>query len=307
MVKIIKNIMMSFLLTANKKKREKEVVVEQIVDTIVEAESLTEELNIEDISTDLSEIEIEEEITVEITEPLKKEKHYLPKGEYLAGPTKKEWFFLHHTAGGNSPYSTIDNWARDNRGAVATEFLIGGQRITNSDAQFDGQVVKAFPAGGYGWHLGLGRRKVHTHSVGVELNNFGYLTQGGYYKTVEGKRTWIRKQPGKFYTYVGTEAHPDQVCDLGKKFRGHRYWHNYSDKQLEALKQLCLYVQERDGIDMSKGLPQLIRERGAFEAFDFCDVPYVEANPGLWCHTNVQRGKTDLYPHPKVIEILLSL
>ena len=43
------------------------------------------------------------------------EKHYLPKGEYKVGPTKKEYVFLHHTAGWNNPFSTIDHWGRDDR------------------------------------------------------------------------------------------------------------------------------------------------------------------------------------------------
>jgi hypothetical protein len=281
--------------------------VEEVVSQAVE-EIILEEVTAE-ISTDLQETEIVELEPVIIATPviINKEKYYLPKGEYLAGPTKKEWFFLHHTAGWENPYRVIDSWARDNRGAVATEFLIGGPRITDNDTTHDGQIVKAIPAGGYGWHLGVGRRKVHTNSVGVELNNFGYLTKGGYYKKVDGKNTWIRKQPGKFYTYVGTEVHDDQVIDLGKEFRGYRYWHNYSKRQLTSLKSLCKYIQERDSIDMSKGLPELIRKHGAFEAFDFCNVAYVEANPGLWCHTNVQKGKFDLYPHPELVEILLSL
>ena len=33
--------------------------------------------------------------------------HMLPKGQYLKGPTKKEWLFLHHTAGWHNPYRTV--------------------------------------------------------------------------------------------------------------------------------------------------------------------------------------------------------
>jgi len=261
-------------------------------------------------TTDCQELPEVQEIVVKVTpsndEAFKTVEHFLPKGEYFEGPTEKEWFFLHHTAGWNNPYKTIDQWGRDSRGAVATEYVLGGQKITDNNAEFDGVLVKAFPKGGWGWHLGTGRGKLHSNSVGIELNNFGYLTKGGYYKRIDGKKTWIRKTPGKFYTYVGTEAHPDQVIELEKAFRGHKYWHNYSDAQIEALKKWSKYIALRDDIDISKGLPELVRTMGAFEAFDFCDVKYVTANPGLWCHTNVQKGKVDLYPHPKLIELLLS-
>jgi len=47
-------------------------------------------------------------------------RHFLPVGEYKQGPIKAEWVFLHHTAGWNNPYKTIDNWGKDTRGAIAT-------------------------------------------------------------------------------------------------------------------------------------------------------------------------------------------
>ena len=47
-------------------------------------------------------------------------RHYLPVGEYKSGITNKEYLFLHHTAGWQNPYRTIDHWGRDSRGAVAT-------------------------------------------------------------------------------------------------------------------------------------------------------------------------------------------
>ena len=52
-------------------------------------------------------------------------RHYLPVGEYKSGITNKEYVFLHHTAGWQNPYRTIDHWGRDSRGAVATEFVLG--------------------------------------------------------------------------------------------------------------------------------------------------------------------------------------
>jgi len=100
-------------------------------------------------------------------------RHFLPKGEYLEGPTKKEYLFLHHTAGWNNPYKTINNWGRDTRGAVATEFVLGGQSIKGNDNQYDGEMVQAFPEGNYGWHLGKnGSQTMHKNSVALEVCNF---------------------------------------------------------------------------------------------------------------------------------------
>ena len=212
--------------------------------------------------------------------------HYLPKKEYLVGPTKKDWVFLHHTSGWNNPYKTIDDWGRDKRGAIATEFVLGGQKITDGDSTWDGELVQAFPTGGYGWHLGTGNNTMHRNSVGIEVNNFG----------------WIRD--GK--TYVNTTALPSQIVTLDKPFRGHKTWHRYSDTQISVLKNWILFIADRDNIDVRKGLPELIKTKGV-GAFDFFDIDYVTKNPGLWNHTNVRRDKTDMFPQQELIDMLLSI
>ena len=159
------------------------------------------------------------------------EQYFLPKGEYLNGPTSKEYLFLHHTAGWHNPYKTIDHWGRDSRGRVATEFVLGGQSIKGNDKSYDGTLLQCMPEGAYGWHLGkCGSRHMHTHSVGIEVNNFGYI--------VNGK------------TYAGTIAHESQIVELSKSFRGHKLWHRYSDSQIEKLRKFILFIANRDNIDV---------------------------------------------------------
>ena len=214
-------------------------------------------------------------------------KHYLPKGEYKAGPTKKEFVFLHHTAGWHKPYKTIDSWGRDSRGAVSTEFVLGGQSIKGNDNQYDGVMVQAFPEGGYGWHLGKnGSQHMHTHSVGIEVNNFGYIKDGK--------------------TYAGTTAHESQIVTLDKPFRGYKTWHRYSDAQIEALHKWILYIAERDGIDVRAGLPALVKEKGA-DAFEFNEDAYYGRVKGLWTHTNTRKDKSDMFPQQELLDMLTSL
>lgn len=213
-------------------------------------------------------------------------RQFLPNGEYFPGPTKKEWVFLHHTAGWENPYNVITAWARDNRGQIATEFVLGGPKITNGDATWDGELVQAFPQGGYGWHLGTGNNVMHRNSVGIEVCNFGWVKDGK--------------------TYVNTVADPTQVVTLAKPFRGYRTWHRYSNRQISVLRDWILFIANRDSIDVRKGLPELIRQRGA-DAFDFFDPQFVERNKGLWNHTNVRRDKFDMFPQQELIDMLLSL
>ena len=214
-------------------------------------------------------------------------RHFLPKGEYLEGPSKKEYLFLHHTAGWNNPYKTIDSWGRDTRGRVATEFVLGGQSVKGNDDKHDGVMVQAFPEGGYGWHLGKnGSQYMHKHSVGIEVNNFGYIKNGK--------------------TYAGTTAHEDQIVTLAKPFRGYTTWHKYSDAQIESIRLWMHFIAERDGIDIRAGLPTLIKEKGA-AAFEFNEDAYYGKVKGVWTHTNTRKDKSDMFPQQELMDMLLSL
>lgn len=213
--------------------------------------------------------------------------HFLPSGEYKEGPTNKEYVFLHHTAGWHNPYKCIDQWGRDSRGAVATEFVLGGPSVKGNDDSYDGVMVQAFPEGGYGWHLGKnGSQHMHTHSVGIEVCNFGWVKDGK--------------------TYAGTKVHESQIVTLDKPFRGHTTWHKYSDKQIEALRKWILWIGERDGIDVRAGLPALIKEKGA-DAFEFNEDAYYGRVKGLWTHTNTRKDKVDMFPQKELMDMLISL
>lgn len=227
------------------------------------------------------------EKTYETEEGLIIHKHFLPPGEYKDGPVDKDYLFLHHTAGWHNPYRTIDHWGRDSRGAVATEFVLGGPSIRGNDDQFNGEVVQAFPDGGYGWHLGKnGSQYMHVHSVGIEVNNFGYLKDGK--------------------TYAGQIADDSQIVTLKEEFRGYKTWHKYSNKQIESLRKLILHIADRDNIDVRAGLPALIKEKGA-KAFEFNADAYYGKVKGLWTHTNTRKDKFDMFPQPELLEMLIEL
>ena len=214
-------------------------------------------------------------------------RHFLPKGEYLNGPSKKEYCFLHHTAGWNNPYKTVRNWGNDTRGRIATEFVLGGQKLTNGNNDYDGVMVQCMPEGAYGWHLGKnGSQYMHKHSVGIEVNNFGYLKNGK--------------------AYQGSTAHESQIVELAESFRGYKQWHRYSDAQIEALDKWIRWIGERDGIDIRAGLPALVKEKGA-AAFEWNADAYYGKVKGLWTHTNTRKDKTDMFPQQELLDLLVSL
>jgi peptidoglycan hydrolase-like protein with peptidoglycan-binding domain len=213
--------------------------------------------------------------------------YFLPANEYLKGPVKPEWLFLHHTAGWHDPYNTVKTWAGDTRGPIATEFVLGGPSIKGDNNQFDGELVQCFPHLSYGWHLGdNGSLAMHVNSVGIEVCNFGYVKNG--------------------LTYAGTKVDPSQVVTLAQPFRGFKEWHRYSNKQIEVLKKWILWIAERDSIDVRAGLPALIRQKGA-AAFEFNEDAYYGRIKGLWTHTNTRKDKVDMFPQQELMDMLTSL
>ena len=232
------------------------------------------------VSTDLS------ETTLSTSELIINQK-YMDKDEYLVGPTKKEYLFLHHTAGGHDPYGVVKMWNNDTRGRIGTEFVLGGQSAFNGNDLYDGVIVQAFPEGAYGWHLGNnGSDYMHSHSVGIEVCNFGFIKDGK--------------------TYTGQKADPKQIVELTKPFRGYKFWHRYSDKQLSTLKALILHIAERDNIDVRKGLVEEIRKNGA-AAFEWNENAFYGRVKGMWTHTNTRKDKVDMFPQQELMDMLLSL
>lgn len=213
--------------------------------------------------------------------------YYMPKNEYKPGPINPEYVFLHHTAGWDNPYNTITQWSNDSRGKIATEFVLGGQKITDNADTYDGTMVQSFPKGNWGYHLGRnGSNHMHINSVGVEICNFGWLKEG---------KTWS-----------GAIAHEKQIVKLPKKFRGHDYWHRYSDKQLKSLELWLKWIAERDNIDITEGLPRLIKDNGV-KAFEFNRQAYYGKIKGILSHTNTRKDKFDVFPQQELMDMLTSL
>lgn len=219
------------------------------------------------------------------------EKHHLPKDEYIQDikPINNDYIFLHHTAGWHNPIAVIDDWGKDTRGKIATEFVIGGPNFRTNDDEFDGRIIQAFPEGCQGWHLGsTNSNYMNRHSVGIEICNFGQLT-------------------ADFKNYINIKAHQVQITTLDEAYRGYKNWHKYSDRQLYAAKALLLYIANRDNIDLHKGLVEWIHNKGSMKAFEYIPDAASGKVKGLLTHVNVRKDKFDLSPQPELIDMLLTL
>lgn len=222
---------------------------------------------------------------------------YLDTDEYVRtyGKVNPINLFIHHTAGWDNPYNTVASWNRDKRGRVATQYVIGGENIKRKTKKYDGVVVECFPNNYLGWHTGKvsNFKKVSKLSAGIEICNFGYVIKKG----------------DKFYNYVDVEVPADMVCDLGYKFRGHQYWHKYTDEQIESLRLLIIHIKKiYPKINLDNGLPRLLKAgvhpKDAFEYNENCDTG---RELGVWTHTNVRRDKFDCHPDPRLVEMLKNI
>jgi N-acetyl-anhydromuramyl-L-alanine amidase AmpD len=237
-------------------------------------------------STDLSETDVAYQI----------DEFMLSKDEYVTeyGRIKnRKQIFLHHTAGWNDPYSTIRNWETDTRGKIGTHYVIGGINVKNDDAKFDGRVLKCIPDDYFGWHLGSTSKdginfEMHKTSIGIEICNFGYLTE----------------RNGKFYTYTGQMIDKKYVTDLGFKFRGYQYWHKYTDEQIESLEHVLRMLSKKYSIDLSKGLSERLLKMSPADAFEYSKDATAGKITGVLSHTNVRKDKTDVFPQKNLVDML---
>lgn len=224
-----------------------------------------------------------------IIQPIKLviDEYHLPKGEYIEGNYKNDYIILHHTDGGANPRTVIDWWAKDD-GKVGTEFVVGGQNCKTGSTKYDGNVLRAFPEGCQAYHIGAsGSSYMNIHSVGIEMCNFGYVKNGK--------------------TYTGTNVKEDQIISLWESFKGYRTWHKYSDEQIRVVRELLLYVANRDNIDLHEGLYKWIKEEGVIKAFDFHMDAYKGNIKGLLTHTNIRKDKFDCSPQPNLVDMIMSL
>jgi hypothetical protein len=218
----------------------------------------------------------------------------LEDGEYVKEKTIKNTIYLHATAGSHRADFTIDAWNKDrsstkSRLRIATSFVIGGLDRNGSDKDaMDGKIYRAFDEDYWASHLGLktaNNTQLNKQSVGIEICNYGPLT---------------KSKDGKFLTYVNSLVPESQVCDLGYKFRGFQYYHKYTDKQIESLKNLMLFLSQKYNIDLRCGLFERLDRPDAFEV----NQNALNGDYGVWSHSSVRKDKSDVSPQPELITML---
>ena len=212
----------------------------------------------------------------------------LAETQYFKQEVTKKQIVLHHTAGNSSGVATINNWNTDNRGRIATCVTISGP---GNKTSLDGEICQAFSSKHWAYHLGVKQEvfrafkvpyvELDKHSIGIEICNWGQL----------------ESRNGKFYNYVDREVAADQVTELSLAYKGYRYFHKYSDAQIQSVKDLLLYWKNIYKIDLTYDYNQMFT----------VNAKALKGENGLYSHNSYRKDKIDIYPCPRMIEMLKTL
>ena len=203
----------------------------------------------------------------------------LSKGQFFEEQSDKTQIYLHHTAGNGNAEGVSRFW-NSNDSQIATAFVVGE----------NGTIVQCFSSKHWAWHLGIDSQDFATRglpyknlnklSVGIEVCNWGML----------------KEKNGKFYNYVGGEINPSYVTTLETPYKGYKHWYKYTDAQIEATRQLVVYLCE------TYGIPKAYRK----EIWSL-DNEAFKGTKGIYTHNSVRKDKADIYPCPRMIKMLQSL
>jgi N-acetyl-anhydromuramyl-L-alanine amidase AmpD len=212
----------------------------------------------------------------------------LKESEYFKEEHKKTQIVLHHTAGNSSAVNVAKDWANDTRGRIATCAIISGANTKNS---FDGEIVQCFSSRHWAYHLGIkgevfkARKIPHQIldkiSIGIEICNWGQLEKVG----------------DKYFNYVDKEVPASEVTILETPYKNYKYFHKYTEAQIESVRQLLLYWKDNYGINLSYDYDRM---------FTVNDKALKGEN-GLYTHNSYRKDKVDIYPCPRMITMLKNL
>ena len=203
----------------------------------------------------------------------------LKESQYFAEESAKTQIYLHHTAG-NGNAEAVSRYWNGTSDRVATAFVVGQ----------DGLIVQCFSSKHWAWHLGISKaefkgqgakyQNLDKASVGIEVCNWGYL----------------KEKDGKFYNYVNARVPESMVTTLDEPFKGFKHWYKYTDAQIESTRQLLVYLCDTYNIPREYRAQIFSLDKEAFKG-----------TPGIYTHNSVRKDKSDIYPCPRMIEMLKSL
>jgi N-acetyl-anhydromuramyl-L-alanine amidase AmpD len=208
-----------------------------------------------------------------------------PEKEYSKEEFTKKQIVIHHTVSGNGVDGDISTWEAD-PAVVGTAMIIDR----------DGTPYQLFSSKYWAWHLGIGKKSIDSTSIGIEIDNWGWLVPGdGTVKKFGNPSKSVKTEVGKYYTYYGKPVVvPMQYYE--KPFRGYNYYEKYTLEQIRTVGELILFWKDKYNISVKYNA-------------DMWDVnpKALNGENGVWTHVSYRPDKSDCHPQPELMEMLKTL
>ncbi|MFW6219424.1 MAG: N-acetylmuramoyl-L-alanine amidase [bacterium] len=215
-----------------------------------------------------------------------------PDDQYYKHQTKKTQIVLHHTVSGEGVNGDI-NWWRKTTSRIATAIIIG----------HNGDIYQCFSTKFWGHHLGvksdfINERRtnktnlyLNKHSIGIEIDSWGGLVE---YRNKWYPAKWdINKKKMIANTKLGAVK---DVQTYSQPFRGFYGFERYTNNQIEAVRKLLVFWNERYNIPLNYN-PEMWNVSNHA----------LNGEPGIWSHVSYRDDKSDCHPQPELIHMLRSL
>ena len=206
-----------------------------------------------------------------------------PIEQYIRKGYNKTQIVLHHTVSGQGVNGDIA-WWRSTVGRIGTAIIVG----------WDGKIYQCFGSKYWAYHLGLktsNNKKLNQTSIGIEIDAWGGL--------VRTNRLWYPAKWDKELkkNVANTKFAPIQNVQIYEQgFRGFYGFEKYTDVQIETVRKLLVYWNERYKIPLNYNE----------DMWDISDKA-LSGKSGVWSHTSFRSDKSDVHPQPKLIKMLKSL
>jgi hypothetical protein len=210
-----------------------------------------------------------------------------PLSDYFQEEFPKKQIVLHHTISGNGVTGDVKTW-EDDDAVVGTAIIV----------DHDGTPYQLFSSKYWTWHLGIGNKLRDSQSIGIEIDNWGWLIPGdGTVKKFGNPPKDVYTKVGKYYAYYGN------VVDVAMQyypngFRGYNYYQKYTNEQIRTVGELLLFWKQKYSIPLTY-----------HEQMWDVSQEALSGVPGVWTHVSYRpaNAKTDLHPQPEVIEMLKTI
>lgn len=204
-------------------------------------------------------------------------KKYLTNGQYFGDSFSKTSIFLHHTV--STTANSAWRWWNSTPDRVGTAYIIDR----------DGTIIECFDPSHWAYHLGIkGDDDFHEkHGVGIELVSTGPV----YFEN--GKFMFYPLYPNKTQ---GTIIPKEEVVRYPDKWRGYEYFQDYTTMQIQALGGLLKYMYER--------FPEINTNIATENWYQYNDKVVKNHLGGIWAHTTVVAGKSDIHPSENLLKLI---